>query len=228
MGDCMNQIKIGKFIASQRKENNLTQKELASRLGVSDRSISKWENGICMPDLSLFEPLCKELNISYNELLSGEKFENINDERENNLESIVQYSNEKVKKLKSSFYLIIFIFVWILLCLFIGFVRMNYVKPTTNIQGTYNNDVSSPNSHYLLLDETEGKCYWYQQSKFYYEGELTQVGDENIYKLKFDNFDAMVIAYKDEVIFIHHDEAVHIKKDHYALFFVGVEEFKNK
>ena len=45
----MNQIKIGKFIASQRKKHHLTQKELASRLGVSDRSISKWENGICMP-----------------------------------------------------------------------------------------------------------------------------------------------------------------------------------
>ena len=85
MGDCMNQIKIGKFIASQRKKNNLTQKELAYRLGVSDRSISKWENGICMPDLSLFEPLCKELNITYNELLSGEKNYDINPIQEDNI-----------------------------------------------------------------------------------------------------------------------------------------------
>lgn len=221
----MNQIKIGKFIASQRKKHHLTQKELASRLGVSDRSISKWENGICMPDLSLFESLCKELNISYNDLLSGEKIEDINNEQENNLENIVHYSNKKFKKMKIILYFVLF--VSFSLCLFFIYSRMDYVKPVTNIQGTYNNDVSSPNSHYLLLDEREGKCYWYQQSKFYYEGELTQVGNENIYKLTFDNFDAMVIAYKDEVIFIHHDEAVHIKKDHTALFFVGVEEFKN-
>ena len=209
MGDCMNQIKIGKFIASQRKKNNLTQKELAYRLGVSDRSISKWENGICMPDLSLFEPLCKELNITYNELLSGEKNDDINPIQEDNIESIIQYSNNKFKKMKFVIYIIIFLSLSLSL-LFI-WDRRNYLKPVTNVQGTYNNDVSSPNSHYLLLDEREGKCYWYQQLEFFYEGTLTQIGNENIYKLQFENFDAMVIAYKDEVIFIHNDDAFNNK-----------------
>lgn len=226
MGDCMNQIKIGKFIASQRKKNYLTQKELAHRLGVSDRSISKWENGICMPDLSLFEPLCKELNITYNELLSGEKNDDINPIQEDNIESIIQYSNNKFKKMKFVIYIIIFLSLSLSL-LFI-WDRRNYLKPVTNVQGTYNNDVSSPNSHYLLLDEREGKCYWYQQLEFFYEGTLTQIGNENIYKLQFENDEAMVIAYKDKVIFIHNDDAVHIKKYDTVLDFVGVNEYIDK
>ena len=69
----MNQEKIGKFIHNCRKEKKLTQASLAEKLGVSEKSISNWENGRNMPDLSLFKPLCEELGISINELLSGEK-----------------------------------------------------------------------------------------------------------------------------------------------------------
>jgi len=69
----MNQEKIGKFIAECRKEKNLTQEQLAEKLGVSNKSVSRWENAKTMPDISLFEPLCKELDISFNELLTGEK-----------------------------------------------------------------------------------------------------------------------------------------------------------
>ena len=73
----MDQEKVGKFIAEQRKKQKLTQEELASKLGVSNRSISNWENGKNMPDLSLFKPLCEILDISINELLSGEKIKGI-------------------------------------------------------------------------------------------------------------------------------------------------------
>jgi transcriptional regulator with XRE-family HTH domain len=69
----MNQEKIGKFICELRKEKNLTQKELADKLNITDRAVSKWENGRGLPDLSLLMPLCKELDISINELLSGER-----------------------------------------------------------------------------------------------------------------------------------------------------------
>ena len=69
----MDQEKIGKFIAKCRKSKKLTQAQLSEKLGVSDRSVSNWENGNCMPDLSLFNELCKELDITVNELLSGEK-----------------------------------------------------------------------------------------------------------------------------------------------------------
>ncbi len=68
----MNQVKIGKFIAECRKKNNLTQMQLAEKLGITDRAISKWENGKAMPDSSIMLDLCNELKISVNELLSGE------------------------------------------------------------------------------------------------------------------------------------------------------------
>ena len=68
----MNQKKIGLFIARCRKRRKLTQLELAEILGVSDRSISNWENGVCLPDASLYRQLCDVLEISINELFAGE------------------------------------------------------------------------------------------------------------------------------------------------------------
>ena len=71
----MNQVKIGSFIARCRKEQNLTQAQLAEKLNITDRAISKWETGRAMPDSSLMIELCNILNISVNELLIGEKIE---------------------------------------------------------------------------------------------------------------------------------------------------------
>ena len=68
----MDQIKIGKFIAECRKKNKLTQMQLAEKLNITDRAISKWENGRSLPDSSIMLELCNELKISVNELLSGE------------------------------------------------------------------------------------------------------------------------------------------------------------
>lgn len=68
----MNQIKIGKFIKEKRKEQKITQDELAEKLGVTTRAISKWENGNCMPDSSIIHDLCKILNITINDLFNGE------------------------------------------------------------------------------------------------------------------------------------------------------------
>ena len=67
----MDQIKIGKFIQEKRKEKSLTQSELAEKLNVSDRAVSKWENGNCIPDVSNIQELCKILNITINDLFSG-------------------------------------------------------------------------------------------------------------------------------------------------------------
>lgn len=93
----MNQEKIGKFIAKKRKEKNLTQQELAEKLGVTDRSISNWENGKCMPDLSLFNPLCTELGITINEFLAGEelKKENYQEKLEENIINTINYTTKK-------------------------------------------------------------------------------------------------------------------------------------
>ena len=74
----MNQEKIGKFIAKLRKEKNMTQEQLAEKLGVSNKSISRWENGTTMPDYSLLKDICNELDTNINELMSGEKIEKEN------------------------------------------------------------------------------------------------------------------------------------------------------
>ena len=71
----MNQEKIGKFIAKCRKDKNLTQGELADKLNISNKTISKWETGRGMPDASIMLELCEYLGITVNELLSGEKLE---------------------------------------------------------------------------------------------------------------------------------------------------------
>lgn len=69
----MDQITIGRFIAKKRKEQNLTQEQLAERLGVSNKTVSKWETGKCMPDYSVVNKLCEELKISVSELMDGEE-----------------------------------------------------------------------------------------------------------------------------------------------------------
>ena len=97
----MDQIKIGKFIAECRKKNNLTQMQLAEKLNITDRAISKWENGKGMPDSSLMLDLCNELKISVNELLSGEMIEmnNYNESIEKNLLGMVKQKEENDKQL---------------------------------------------------------------------------------------------------------------------------------
>lgn len=97
----MDQIKIGKFIAECRKKNNLTQMQLAEKLNITDRAISKWENGKSMPDSSIMLDLCNELKISVNELLSGEviKMEDYRKQAEENLLKMEKEKEEKDKQL---------------------------------------------------------------------------------------------------------------------------------
>jgi transcriptional regulator with XRE-family HTH domain/DNA-directed RNA polymerase subunit RPC12/RpoP len=79
----MDQIKIGKFIAERRKKASLTQMQLAEKLGITDKAISKWERGIAMPDTSIMLKLCDILGISVNELLCGEKIDMENNNQKN-------------------------------------------------------------------------------------------------------------------------------------------------
>jgi len=71
----MNQEKIGRFIAAERKAQHLTQEQLGAALGVTNRTVSRWETGKYMPDLSLLQPLAAQLGVSVNELLSGERLD---------------------------------------------------------------------------------------------------------------------------------------------------------
>ena len=97
----MDQVKIGKFIAECRKNKNLTQMQLAEKLNITDRAISKWETGKGMPDSSIMLELCNELGISVNELLSGEVIEmnNYNESVEKNLLDMVKQKEESDKRM---------------------------------------------------------------------------------------------------------------------------------
>ena len=91
--------KIGKFIALNRKNKGLTQEQLAEKLGVTNKTVSRWETGKYMPDLSLLKPLSEELGITLNELLSGEKIEEqkIVENTEKNIINTIDYSSKKVE-----------------------------------------------------------------------------------------------------------------------------------
>lgn len=99
----MDQIKIGKFIAEKRKEQGLTQMQLAEKLAVTDRAVSKWENGKTMPDSGVMLELCDALSISVNDLLHGEvvTVDNYNKETEKLLIEMVKQKEETDKKLLS-------------------------------------------------------------------------------------------------------------------------------
>ena len=96
----MDQIKIGRFIAACRKRANLTQLQLADRLGITDKAVSKWERGITTPDTSIMLELCDILGISVNELLSGEKI-NMENSSQKNEQLLLDMAKELEKKNKT-------------------------------------------------------------------------------------------------------------------------------
>ena len=94
--------KIGKYIATKRKALGITQVQLAERLGMSDKSVSKWERGICLPDVSVYMELCEILGITLNEFIAGEDLdqENVVKQSEKNLIQVAKDGDEKKKKMK--------------------------------------------------------------------------------------------------------------------------------
>ena len=107
----MDQLKIGKFIAECRKQKQLTQLQLADKLGITDKAISKWERGIAMPDTSIMLELCDILCISVNELLDGERInmENSNEKNEQLLLDMVKELEKKNKTIWSSMWTIMIV-----------------------------------------------------------------------------------------------------------------------
>ena len=129
----MNQIKIGKFIAEQRKKNNLTQMQLAEKLNITDRAISKWENGKAMPDSSIMLDLCNILKISVNELLSGEmiSMENKNEKQEKLLLDMAKETEEKNKIIWTSMWVIMIVSM---ISLFSGIAIVAFLVPEGIVQ----------------------------------------------------------------------------------------------
>lgn len=107
----MNQNRIGEFIQRSRKEKGWTQKELAEQIGVSDKTISKWENGNSVPDTGILTSLCEVLEISVNELISGEKLpsEDYTKKAEENIMNLLQENQERKKLFKKQYAAGIFI-----------------------------------------------------------------------------------------------------------------------
>lgn len=100
----MNQFEIGKFIAQMRKEKGMTQEELAKIMGVTDKSVSRWENGKTLPDISLLVELSEVLNISLGELLKGKRLNRDEQVEEKKLiDNIIDYDNDKKNKTQRKF-----------------------------------------------------------------------------------------------------------------------------
>ena len=131
----MDLIKIGKYIASKRKSLGMTQKQLAEKLGMSDKSVSKWERGVCLPDVSVYKELCSILGISLNEFLAGEDIaqENLIQKSETNIIEVIKDNINKEKCLKVMKYILLVISIFALSLLGFAIYRLkkpqNYISP---------------------------------------------------------------------------------------------------
>lgn len=123
----MDQIKIGKFIQETRKEKRLTQSELAEKLDVTDRAVSKWENGNCIPDASNIQELCKILNITINDLFSGCVVD-MRDNEKKLEENLLEMIKIKEKRDKELLILEIFIGVIVSIIMFLCIIIASFVQ----------------------------------------------------------------------------------------------------
>lgn len=151
----MNQEKIGKYIATCRKNKKLTQEQLAEKLGITSKSISRWENGKTMPDVSLFYSLCKELSITINDLLSGETTS------KNNLDlsadKLLDYS-KYIKKTEKKKLIILSIGLITLIGLFLIVINLTFNKTffKNSYELDYMNNISIPIPRYSYYRGTGG------------------------------------------------------------------------
>ena len=130
----MNQEKIGKLIAECRKEKKMTQVELADKLSVTDKSVSKWENGKCLPDVSLYKDLCNILGITLNEFFAGGKIkeEKLKEQADINLFNALENSSftlkEKIKYYDNKWDKEHFFELTIAMIIIVGFIIYGFVK----------------------------------------------------------------------------------------------------
>ena len=131
----MDQVKIGNYIADKRKEQGMTQMQLAEKLGMSDKSVSKWERGVCLPDVSVYDSLCNNLGISLNEFLAGEDLrdDEVVGQSEKNIISIMRDSKLRrawVRKVLAFLLCLILVLASSLMWLIYkeGLLNRNYIK----------------------------------------------------------------------------------------------------
>ena len=193
----MNQEKIGKFILELRREKNMTQQELADKIGVTDRAISKWENGRGMPDLSLMIPLCKELNITINELISGEKIEkkDYQSKLEENIVKTIDYTNRRIINKGKIFKIVVGTIITIILIIglmfFVDVNRMNNNDPVifstwgfkyTPTVDFHEEEIISGVENYLL-EKSESEPKQYKNEKSFVGIRTYLIKEKNNHKL---------------------------------------------
>lgn len=161
----MNQIQIGKFIAELRKQNNMTQQELADKLNVTDRAVSKWENGRGVPDISLLQALSKVFDVSLNELLAGEILnKKYLEKSEENLINTLKEKNKTQRVNRLLIFLILFIIFDLLLIIGIivgkrSYDKTRFVNTTPGDLNVYLNLTGEIVDN--LYNITEGDNVWY-------------------------------------------------------------------
>ena len=212
----MEQDKIGRFIAECRKKQKLTQAQLAEKLGVTSKSISRWENGKTMPDVSLFEPLCKELSISVSELLKGEE----NNAVENQIdissqplvepELLVEYSEYLKRKTRNTtiFKTTVNTTVCLLLVLFIVTISTLLITNKTFFKDTYigmqNQEIFIPRYSYFHKESGFTVAIFYS-----FKSEVQLEKEINEYMKEFDYYsDESWSGYKKDDLCIQRYEVV--------------------
>ena len=154
----MDQRKIGSYIAEKRRELDMTQMQLAEKLGMSNKSVSKWERGVCLPDVSVYEELCSALNITLNEFLAGEDLapEKIIEQSEKNIMGVSHEGKVKGNRLKTIIVILIALLIGMLFWFLnsMGFFRNNYLEP-------YDKSTDEYNTATILLEPGQASPFHY-------------------------------------------------------------------
>lgn len=204
----MNQEKTGKFIAISRKKLNITQQELANKLGVTDKAVSKWENGRGLMDISLLKPLSEILNVSIIELINGELMDNValKEEPYDIIEYSVCYTKEKINisRIRTIFAVIISILLLVILS-FIFFKSIMLKKYTVEQIHEYENIIkkldftNSIEIYKKIINENEYLIFpeFKIRNDFSDFKTITELEDYEILKyLKFDEYDNLEAAFR--------------------------------
>lgn len=170
--------KVGEFIKRKRKEKNLTQKELADKLLITDRAVSKWERGICCPDISLLKELCSILDISINELLSGEGIEKLDVEQSEDIlvRTIKQYTAVEKKKNKKLLIATIILLIFYVGLVFAMYLTYNQVNKNDELNWTTYSSKKVMDKYFTALENYDYETLKEMERESFTNG-ITIAGD---------------------------------------------------
>lgn len=180
----MNVKKVGEFIKQKRKEKKLTQKELAEKLSITDRAISKWERGICCPDISILKELSSILEVSVNELLAGEDIEKLEKEKTDNVlvDSVKQYTSIEKKKNKKLLIFTIILLLFYIGVIFVMYLTFNQVNKTDGLNWEIIQNKRLADRFYTAIENYDYETLKQMQRESYGYGTIineNEIEDEN-------------------------------------------------